>query len=340
MHRPFQNRVPPRLSPVRAAFRCLLRLARRLRQAAGVPGPPGGSHWRGTPGPDDPRPQQRRRHLARHLRALQDAKVQCHLVQLPGFAGLPAVKAGQLADDGFLDGMRDRLLAYVEARQLTRPIVMGHSLGGVVALQMAIEQPDCAWRTRDRGLAALLRHVQNPAATEAWRDRWPRACASRCRRRMTRATARASRTRSRAWRMVTSASTPCAHGAKPVTAPRPAHAMYEMMTTDLRPQLTQMNAPTLVLGSWAGLRALRRDQGVDDAIFRSQYAKLEGVRIELSDTGYHFLMWDDPQWLQSQVRGFIGSPPWRRSRPRLQPGGRHDASAVAMNGPCFPAHDC
>jgi hypothetical protein len=29
------------------------------------------------------------------------------------------------------------------------------------------------------------------------------------------------------------------------------------------------------------------------------------VRIEMSEGGYHFLMWDDPQWLQSQVRGFL-----------------------------------
>ncbi|MGO4775191.1 alpha/beta hydrolase, partial [Lysobacter sp. 2RAB21] len=32
---------------------------------------------------------------------------------------------------------------------------------------------------------------------------------------------------------------------------------------------------------------------------------LDGVHIELSQAGYHFLMWDDPKWLQDQVRGFI-----------------------------------
>jgi hypothetical protein len=27
----------------------------------------------------------------------------------------------------------------------------------------------------------------------------------------------------------------------------------------------------------------------------------------MSETGYHFLMWDDPQWLQSQVRAFLST---------------------------------
>ena len=39
--------------------------------------------------------------------------VQCHIVQLPGFAGAPAV-----ATDDFLGGMRDRLLAYLDERRL------------------------------------------------------------------------------------------------------------------------------------------------------------------------------------------------------------------------------
>src|SRR5690606_22980294 len=65
-------------------------------------------------------------------------QVQRHLVQLPGFAGArPA--APRPAD--FLPAMRDELLAYVRARKLERPAVAGHSLGGVLALQMAVQAP-------------------------------------------------------------------------------------------------------------------------------------------------------------------------------------------------------
>ena len=59
-------------------------------------------------------------------------QVQCHIVQLPGFAG-----AKPAAVDAFLAPMRDRLLAYVDAEKLQAPVVVGHSLGGALALMMA-----------------------------------------------------------------------------------------------------------------------------------------------------------------------------------------------------------
>jgi hypothetical protein len=46
--------------------------------------------------------------------ALQKDHVQCHIVTLPGFAGLPA--AADASKDAWLDDMRDRLLAYVDAQ--------------------------------------------------------------------------------------------------------------------------------------------------------------------------------------------------------------------------------
>ena len=63
--------------------------------------------------------------------------VQCHLVQLPGFAGAPAA-ANASASANFLQDMRDRLLAYIEAQHLGAIPVVGHSLGGELALMMAM----------------------------------------------------------------------------------------------------------------------------------------------------------------------------------------------------------
>jgi len=82
-------------------------------------------------------------------------------------------------------------------------------------------------------------------------------------------------------------------------------AMYELMTTDLRAQLNNIQTPTLVLGAWAAYAPYGATRESTEAIFRSQYAALAGVRIAMSDSGYHFLMWDDPQWLQAQVRAFL-----------------------------------
>jgi pimeloyl-ACP methyl ester carboxylesterase len=89
-------------------------------------------------------------------------QVQCHLIQLPGFAGAPAV-----ASDDFLSGMRDRLLAYSADRRLDHPAVIGHSLGGVLALQMAIAAPRKIGPLVIVDALPYFGAVQNPAATPA-----------------------------------------------------------------------------------------------------------------------------------------------------------------------------
>nr|WP_231109289.1 hypothetical protein [Stenotrophomonas maltophilia] len=74
------------------------------------------------------------------------------------------------------------------------------------------------------------------------------------------------------------------------------------MTTDLRASIASISAPTLVLGSWAGYQPMGATEESTRAVFRTQYAELQGVQIAMSAQGFHFLMWDDPRWLQGQGR--------------------------------------
>ena len=235
--------------------------------------------------------------------ALQADHVQCHIVTLPGFAGLPSAKDAN--KDAWLADMRDRLLAYVDARKLKQPVVMGHSLGGFLALQMAIKQPSTFDRVVIVDALAFLGAVQNPAATAD----------------SVRPMAEAMRTRMQSqddasYRAGVSATLKgLVHDPKRVETLTTwgnasdrsvtAEAMYEMMTIDLRGNLDQIRVPTLVLGAWAAYAPYGSTKESTAAIYKAQYAKLDGVRIEMSEGGYHFLMWDDPQWLQAQVRGFI-----------------------------------
>ena len=84
-----------------------------------------------------------------------------------------------------------------------------------------------------------------------------------------------------------------------------ADAMHAVMTTDLRDSIASITAPTLVLGSWAGYQPMGGTEAGTRAVFQAQYAKLQGVQIAMSAQGFHFLMWDDPRWLQEQVQAFL-----------------------------------
>ncbi len=228
-------------------------------------------------------------------------QVQCHLVQLPGFAGQPAV-----AEEAFLDGMRDRLLAYLDAEGLEEPAVIGHSLGGLLAMQMAIEAPEAVGRLVIVDSLPFLPAAQNPLATvdqvrpmaEQMRAAWTAADDATYAMQSEAAIPTMARAPEdvetlREWGRASDRATT-------------TQAMYELMTTDLRGRLDAIRAPTLVLGSWAAYEPHGASLESTRGIFESQYANLDGVRIEMSGAGYHFLMWDDPQWLQGQVRGFLG----------------------------------
>ena len=237
--------------------------------------------------------------------ALQADRVQCHIVQLPGFAGLPA--AADASQDAWLADMRERLLAYVKARKLGHPVVMGHSLGGFLALDMASRQPALFDRVVVVDSLPFFSAVQNPATTVE--SAKPMAAAMRTRMRsQDDASYRAGVSASLKGlvrdeqRLATLTDWGNASD-RAVTS----QAMYEMMTIDLRDQVAQIRTPTLVLGSWAAYAPFGATKESTAAIFKAQYAKLDGVRIEMSEGGYHFLQWDDPQWLQQQVRQFIGT---------------------------------
>lgn len=231
--------------------------------------------------------------------ALQPA-VQCHIVQLPGFAGAPAVKT-----DAFLDGMRDRLLAYLDERQLDRPVVMGHSLGGALALKMAAEKPGRIERLvivdslpffaglrgmspeAAKGAAVAMRQQMLASTQEQWEAGSRQGAMGMSRN-------PANNERVAGWSLKSDRATS-------------AQAMSELWGEDLRPLLPRITTPTLVLGAWAAYEPMGSTLESTKKIFEGQYAGLNGVKVSMSQRGYHFLMWDDPEWLLGEVKGFIAA---------------------------------
>lgn len=226
--------------------------------------------------------------------------VQCHVVQLPGFAGAPAV-----ATDHFMHGMRDRLLAYLDERKLERPVVMGHSLGGVLALQMAAEKPGRIERLvivdslpflaglrgmspeAAKGAAAAMRQQMLSASKEQWEAGSRQGSLGMSRN-------PANNERVAGWSLASDRATS-------------AQAMSELWGEDLRPLLPRITAPTLVLGAWAAFEPMGSTLDSTKKIFETQYAGLKGARVAMSQRGYHFLMWDDADWLVGEVKSFLAA---------------------------------
>lgn len=230
--------------------------------------------------------------------------VQCHLVQLPGFAG--AAPADPRPAD-FLPAMRDELLGYLQAQHLPKVAVIGHSLGGVLAMQMALKAPDAVGPLVIVDSLPFYAAVMNPQATAQNVG----MMAGQLREGLLASDEASFNARNDATAKALTRSTQhlpeLQRWGRDSDRTSMADAMYSMLVRDLREDIAGINTPVLVLGSWAAYQSMGGTEASTRAQFQAQYAKLPGVQIEMSAQGYHFLMWDDPRWLQEQLRRFLAA---------------------------------
>jgi N-formylmaleamate deformylase len=237
-------------------------------------------------------------------------RFQCHVLTLAGFAGVPPIAAP------LLETVRTELVAYIRAQRLDRPVLVGHSLGGTLALVIAAEYPDLVGPLVIVDSLPFLAGAQLQAKT--LED--ARAGIAAMRAYMTTQTTDQFQAYIKAGTvtefMVTGASDhdmikQWGLGSDQRTV---ADAMADLMSIDVRQDAAKIVSPTLVLGTWTGLHEQLKKYGVTltraDVIrtFEQQYAKLPALHFAVTDTARHFIMLDDPQWFFAQLDPFLRDP--------------------------------
>lgn len=224
---------------------------------------------------------------------------QCHILTLAGFAGVPALNGERL-----LPAAEQQLADYIAANKLAKPTVIGHSLGGFLGMKLASDHPDKVGRLVIIDAFPALGATRNPAIT---RDQL-QAGAAQMRdgmRSQDDATFSAMQQRSVAT-MVTAPehAQRIAGWGKLSDRATVTDAMYDIMASDLREDIARIKAPTLVLGTWAAYKAFAPKEAVE-GLFKAQYARLPGVKVELAETARHFIMYDEPEWMYARIDQFI-----------------------------------
>lgn len=231
-------------------------------------------------------------------------RFECHVLTVAGFAGVPRVPAPML------DRVRDGLAVYIREHRLAKPVIVGHSLGGFLALALASKYPDLpgklvivdsypflaaimdptATPEKARQMGAQMHQYMDPQ-TQADYERYVKSGMG------TRAMVAKDSDFDRivAWGLATDRTAV-------------ADAMGELVSADLRQDIAAIKGPTLVMGSWIGYKQYGATHETTLTNLRAQYAKLSGVEIQVSDTAHHFIMWDDPAWMFDAMDRFLAPP--------------------------------
>jgi pimeloyl-ACP methyl ester carboxylesterase len=232
-------------------------------------------------------------------------RYECHVFTLAGFAG----QAPVVADSTWLVRMRDAIIAYAREKRLDRPVLVGHSLGGFLALDIAATVPSLPRAVINVDGLPFTPGAMIPAATlESAR---PMAMQMR---QMMRAGAGAGADGAQMQEMQLramvrdSTKLPMVRDMMRASdGATVAEAVYGLWTADLRPRLGQITAPVLDVHAWVAYRPMGQTRAGLDRLLAGQYATLRTGTTRVSDTAHHFIMLDEPAWLIGEMRAFLGA---------------------------------
>jgi len=228
-----------------------------------------------------------------------EGRYRLHIVQVAGFAGSPPRANAQ---GPVIQPTVDALDAYIKTNKLKAPQVIGHSLGGLMGMMLAVQHPD------DVGKLMIVDSLPFFSALFGATDAAavaPQAAAMRDSVLNETQDAYAQGERQFLRSLVKSPAGLKAATAWAVASDKSvvARAMYEDMTTDLRPRVREIKTPVTVLYPWDPLTGM--PQAMFDGLYGESFAPLPNKTMARMDGSFHFIMLDQPEAFAAQVDGFL-----------------------------------
>ena len=243
-----------------------------------------------------------------HLTAQDGVGWRVHRIHVQGFAGAPAEGNAQTGDAPGLVAapVAEEIARYIRENHLSRPAVVGHSMGGTIGLMLAARHPDLVGRLMVVDMIPFMGAMFGPPGTTAdsvapVADQiWAAQANSPRDAYVAQGTAAITgmiNTESRREEALEDMRT----SDQKVSAA----AYRELVTTDLRPELSKITAPTEVL--YVKFNDPRMTPQITDAIYQMSYAPLPGVTLKRIDDSAHFVMFDQPQAFFGELDAFLSA---------------------------------
>ncbi len=220
-----------------------------------------------------------------------------HLIQVAGFAGEPA-RAN--ASGPVLAPTAEAIDAYLVAQHLTPAVIVGHSLGGTMALYLAEHHPNDLRKVMLVDAlpyyATLMAGPQitvaamTPVADKIRNGQSKMTPEQQKMMMASMATSEADRAMIEEWSKASDQTTVL-------------NALADDLTLDLRPDLSAITTPITML--YPDYVPLGRPKGASDAAYHADYAAVPDIKLVGIDNSLHFIMFDQPAQFDAALDAFL-----------------------------------
>ena len=232
---------------------------------------------------------------AKHL----EGRCRLHLVQVAGFAGSPPRANAQ---GPVIQPTVNAIDAYIRTNRLKAPRLIGHSMGGLMGLMLAVQHPE------DAGKLMVVDSLPFFSVLFGAKDAAEAAPGAAMMRDTVLGETQDAYAQSQSQFLRTLVKSP--EGLKAVTRwavasdkSVVARAMYEAMTTDLRPKLHEIKTPVTILYPWDTSSGM--PQAACDGLYRENFASLPNKTLVRIADSLHFIIFDQPDAFATQVDAFL-----------------------------------
>ena len=218
-----------------------------------------------------------------------EGRYRVHLVQVSGFAGLAP---GANADGPVSAPVAEEIARYITESKLGKPAVVGHSMGGTIAMMLAARHPDLPGRVMVVDMPPFLGAMFSPPGTTA------EAVGRMADSMRSAMLATPLGTTTMFEQMVVTMTRIDSMIPALISASRASHpattanAFHELLVTDLRPELPRITVPLAVLYVVPPNSPLPPAQY--DAAVRASYAAAPTAQLIKIEDSLHFIQFDQP----------------------------------------------
>lgn len=224
-----------------------------------------------------------------------------HLVQIRGFAST-AVEGNAKGD--LLGGVSREIARYIAEARLKKPAVIGHSMGGTIALMIGARHPDLLSKLMVVDQVPFMGALFAPPGATADAVR-PIADAILAGMRAATPEARAKNMEQMTGAMVRNADERQLVTKSAIDSDRALteKSFHELIITDLRPELSKIRVPAEIL--YVTPAGPQFSDAQIDAAYTELYKNLGGARLVRVPESAHFIMYDNPAFFHAAVKAFL-----------------------------------